>query len=274
MKGLHRLFLFGGVLSAVWLAQSSALAAWPTADSTPKVDAAKCSAIGATHLVAAFETRFPASPASRNHNLQLCARKLNGLVLQPNQIFSFNDFIGPRTRERGFGEGRVFVGDRMVLDVGGGVCQVSTTLYNIALLSGLRVLQRSQHGMTVPYVPPGTDATVAYGYLDLVLQNQTGGPVLFFARSAHGTFSMLAYAERPGPRVEIHSQTLRTYPFYTLRIPDSKLRRGQSYVDSPGQVGVDARSWLVRYYNGNKEVVPLHQEHFRPSPRVIYVGTA
>jgi vancomycin resistance protein YoaR len=114
----------------------------------------------------------------RRHNISLATRMLNLTLLYPGQTLSFNVAIGPVTAANGFRDAPVIVGEELVPGVGGGICQVSTTLFNAAVAAGLDVLERHTHSQPVSYVPPGQDATVAQYYKDLKVRNTTGSLVL------------------------------------------------------------------------------------------------
>jgi vancomycin resistance protein VanW len=122
-------------------------------------------------LLARFSTRFNPGKRDRTHNLVLAARSMDGIVVKPGREFSYNDTVGPRVLTRGFREAPIFVRGKMEPGVGGGICQVSSTLYNAVLLAGLKVVERAPHSRTVPYVSAGRDATVAYGLRDFRFEN-------------------------------------------------------------------------------------------------------
>ncbi|HHW45215.1 MAG TPA: hypothetical protein GXX25_15685 [Desulfotomaculum sp.] len=112
------------------------------------------------------------------YNAGVAAGYINGTILAPGQIFSYNRVVGERTAEKGFITGWLIGGD---LDIGGGVCRTATLLYQLARKAGLKILERHPHSQPVPYAPPGTDATVSYGYLDLKFRNSTPHQLIFHA---------------------------------------------------------------------------------------------
>ena len=123
-----------------------------------------------TRVLSLYETSVNQNK-NRNNNIRLGASKINGYILKPNVEFSFNDVVGPRTEEAGFFKAPEFVAGAKVDGFGGGICQVSSTLYMAARLGWLKVISRHSHSRPVSYTSPGTDAAVAYGSLDLVLKN-------------------------------------------------------------------------------------------------------
>lgn len=139
----------------------------------PRVD------LPALELLAEWSTRYDPAEADRTVNLVLSARAIHGTVLQPGELFSFNETVGPRTAERGYRYAPVVVGDHLEPDIGGGICQVSTTLFNAAALAGMEFREWRTHGIPVKYADPGRDAAVAWGYMDLKIRNNLSGPVVF-----------------------------------------------------------------------------------------------
>lgn len=127
---------------------------------------------------------------NRNTNLRLLCEALDGLILQPGEEFSFNDSVGQRTRERGYLPAGAYSGTRLVQDVGGGVCQGSTTLYNCVLLADLEIIFRVNHGYAVSYVPYGLDATVNWGGPDFQFRNSSNFPIKITAEVSDGYVKM------------------------------------------------------------------------------------
>jgi vancomycin resistance protein YoaR len=135
-------------------------------------------------LLAAYSTPLGGSSRNRRHNIQVACQAIDGTVLMPGDVFSYNDTVGPRTERAGFRTAPVIIHGELVPGTGGGICQVSSTLYNIALLGGLKIVRRSHHQFPVHYVPPGRDATVAYGSLDLRFANSLPHPVALDVKTA------------------------------------------------------------------------------------------
>lgn len=144
-------------------------------------------------LLSRYTTRYPAWRKDRTHNVKLAASAIDGTLLRPDEVFSYNQEVGPRLKEKGFREALIYVRGKIVPGTGGGVCQVSSTVYNAALLANLEIVERSHHSMPVPYVPMGRDATVAYGLLDLKFRNTTSAPVYLAARTAGSRLTVEVY---------------------------------------------------------------------------------
>lgn len=132
---------------------------------------------------------------SSHHNAQLAARSINNTIIQPQEIFSFNSKAGPYTANRGYVPSTVIVNNRYVQGMGGGVCRISTALYNAAIDAGLPVIESHRHTMPVGYAKPGRDAAVAYGILDLKLKNSKDNPIQIITKTSNGIISV-AFIEK------------------------------------------------------------------------------
>ncbi|MDA8346453.1 MAG: VanW family protein [Thermaerobacter sp.] len=226
-------------------------------------------------LIGHFTTYYPGSSADRNFNLALAAKKLCGQVVPAGGAFSFNQALGQASRENGYHQGHVFIGDRIVPGYGGGVCQVASTIYNAARRAGLPILERHQHGLTVPYLLPGEDSTIAYGYLDLKIRNDTGEPIRLLMRADGARLTAEFFGSRQPPDVRYRHQTLFETPFQTIRRADPQLPQGKEVVDAAGQGGVSVHTWLDRTWpDGRTETIDLGIDNYRPSPRLVRYGTA
>lgn len=152
-----------------------------TQDTPPTVTAN--SLVGINARIGHFVTHFNPGEEGRTETVRKAISLIDGHVVPPNAIFSVNDTVGERTAARGFGIGYVFIDGHLDKQVGGGMCQVATTLYNAALLANQKIVERHQHIRTVPYVEPGDDATVWFGEKDLRFQNTSGAPIYISYRT-------------------------------------------------------------------------------------------
>lgn len=145
--------------------------------------------------MAQFTTHYNPGDRPRTHNLRLVAERLDGAVVMPGEVFSFNNTVGPRTK--GFRAAKIYVRGKIKTDLGGGTCQVSSTLYNATLLAGLPIVERTSHSLTVPYVTPGRDATVYYGSLDYKFRNSTDAPIYIRAVPGGARLRITLYGGHP-----------------------------------------------------------------------------
>jgi vancomycin resistance protein YoaR len=127
--------------------------------------------------LSSFATRFNPRNVKRTHNIRVALKSLNKLVIKPGGVFSLNERLGKRTQARGYRTAVVFEDGRKVPGIGGGVSQVTGTLFNAALLAGLPIVEFHAHSRPVPYLPVGRDATLAYGAKDLRFKNNTTAPL-------------------------------------------------------------------------------------------------
>jgi vancomycin resistance protein VanW len=239
----------------------------------PTTPATLARALDAPMLIGHFTTDYPHSAPDRNFNMALAMSKLRGTVVPAGGVFSFNGTIGDANRANGYRKGRVFVGDRIVEGYGGGICQVASTLYNAAVRAGLPMVERHLHGLTVPYLTPGEDATISYGALDLSFRNDTGGPLFIWGEAVGGRVTVDIYGVRPGPEVWFEHRVLsRTAP-YTVTVPTRDLPKGERRVAFAGQEGLAVHTWLnERWEDGRVRRRDLGVHVYRASPRIVEVG--
>jgi len=139
----------------------------------------------ANQVLGYFETWIRGS-SERYTNISLAATSINNIVIWPGEVFSFNEIVGPRTPEMGYLPAPVILKEGSDMDFGGGVCQVSSTIYNAAQEASLRIIERHPHSKAIHYVPEGRDATVNYGYLDLKFANNYRGPIIIKSGITNG----------------------------------------------------------------------------------------
>ena len=145
--------------------------------------------------MASFSTSFSKSTLDRKHNIKVALLKINGTKLGPNEQFSFNQTVGKRTRENGFRMAKIISSGEFVDGVGGGVCQVSTTLYNSALLAGLKIDKANKHSEKVGYVQTGFDSMVNWGSSDLVFTNNTNNDIYIFTEFTGNSMIIKIFGE-------------------------------------------------------------------------------
>ncbi len=219
-------------------------------------------------------TVYPHSWPNRNTNLLTASRYLCGRVLAPGETLSFNAAIGETTLERGYQYGPTFVGNRVVPGLGGGVCQVASTLYDAARFAAIRVLERHQHGMRVPYVPPGEDATVSSPHFDLVIQNSSGGPLVLAAGAEGPKVRIALFGARRIGHGHFEHEILDETPFPTIRIADPQIPSGETREIQEGVEGTRAHTWyVVTDRDGHTRRVDLGIDDYRPSPHILRIGT-
>lgn len=158
----------------------------------PRVDSELLSNIR-TNKIGSYATRYREGNKERSHNIKLAAEAINNHVLFPGEIFSFNKVVGKRTKQRGYQKAPVIVKGELSEDIGGGICQVSSTLFNAVNLQGVQIVERYSHSREVPYVPPGKDATVSWWGPDFVFKNKYKQPILVRAQAGNGNMIVEIY---------------------------------------------------------------------------------
>ena len=146
-----------------------------------------------TSILATISLNSPTSGSGRNHNLKLACNKVNGTVLKPGDTFNWFKVVGPASASRGYKKAIIFSGGKSVLGYGGGVCQVSTTVYQVSAKTGLKIVERHLHGKPVSYTKMGKDATVYYGSLNLRIKNNKKYSIMFTAYSNRGRTTCRIY---------------------------------------------------------------------------------
>ncbi|MGX8232040.1 VanW family protein [Bacillus subtilis] len=177
----------------------------------PKVDSELLAHIS-TQQLGQYVTYFNSSNKSRSHNISLSAKAIDNHVVFPNEMFSFNQVLGMRTRNKGYKSAPIIVKGELSEGVGGGICQVSSTLFNAVDRAGLQIVQRYSHTRSVPYVPPGRDATVSWGGPDFRFQNQYNQPILIRAKRYGGSMIITLYSS------DVINSKLRKIPKAPSRI--------------------------------------------------------
>jgi len=198
-------------------------------------------------VMSSFSTSFPASKKDRNNNIAVASGKINGHVLMPGEKFSFNQVVGRRTVEAGYKEAPVFVNGRVDSGVGGGICQVSTTLYNSILLAGLKVVERRNHSLPVHYMAIGRDATVSYGTTDLQFQNPYDYPVAISRKLEKGKITITIFGKKPEYTYKIVSGQRKSWSNKTTYVIDRSLRPGRKVVRESGSPGYSIRTYRYVY---------------------------
>jgi len=234
-----------------------------------------CALHGAHIRMGAYATTLPDPHPGEEHNFKRAAELVAGHVIQPNEVFSMLQDIGPFDASKGFREGLVYVGGRVVRGMGGGVCKMATTLYNVAILADLPIVARRNHSMLVPYANPGQDATVSSSGIDLKFRNDTGHPIVIWAAAIDRTVYVAFYGQRVPPEVTWHHEVLQVQERPVVRRFNPELAPGEERVVVPGSEGITVKSWVeLRYPDGRSARRDLGIDWYRPMARIIEYGPA
>ena len=193
-----------------------------------------------------YTTRFNTGDVGRSKNVALAAEKINGTVLAAGATFSYNEIVGERTSEQGFQIAKVYSGGKAVDGIGGGICQVSTTLYNAVLYANLEVVSRRNHQLPVSYVPLGQDATVVYGSTDFKFRNSQKTPIKITSSTYQGELTVSIYGAKPEKKVEVTltNHTVSTIPYKTEKKTDASLPYGTTRTEQSGKVGYRVETYM------------------------------
>ena len=200
-----------------------------------------------------FTTRYDASDRDRSTNLRLACEKINGTVIMPGETFSYNATLGPRTYAAGYKNAKVYENGQVVDGIGGGICQISSTLYNAALMSDMEIVERRNHQFVTSYVGAGRDATVVYGSTDFRFKNTRTYPVRIVASAKNGVATVSIFGIKEANREYTYSfktETISTIPYTTKYVQDSSLAAGKEVVKQKGANGLVTQTYMTKMLNG------------------------
>jgi len=221
---------------------------------------------------ASFSTGYSSSSTNRKHNIFLAAQKISGIMINPGEVFSFNETVGPRTAERGFRLAPIITYGKFEDGIGGGVCQVSTTLYNCALLAGLEAVSFSRHSLPVGYVEPSFDAMVS-SKTDLKIKNTSKYPIYIKMTADGEKLSVTIYGEK-APTIRRRSVTTEVIPFETVTENDPNLKKGEVKVLFNGKNGLKSKGYLDYIVDGKVvKSILIRTDVYLPQPARIAIGT-
>ena len=222
-------------------------------------------------------TYFDASQTARANNLRVALNYLNGKVIMPGETFSYNQAIGDTTAAKGYMAAATFKGGTVVNEMGGGICQTTSTLYQAVLMANLEIVERHQHGLPVGYVKPSLDATVYSPVLDFKFKNTRNYPVKIvtsFSYSGNMNVSIYGIKEENEVEVTLTSQFIKTVPFTTKYVYDANLENGKQEIISKGVNGYISEGYITKSKNGT--VISsslLSRDTYNAQQQVVKVGT-
>lgn len=234
----------------------------------------KAISLTGTHIrMASFSATLKDPLPGELFNVSHAAKILSGTVVQPGEVLSQNQTLGPYSLAKGYQKGPTYSGNVVITTIGGGVCKIASVMYNVVRLSNLQVIERHNHSLTVPYVPPGQDATVYFGSRDFKFRNNSAGPVMLWARTYGNTLYMAIYGQQLPPEVAWRHKTLRILKTQTIFQYNPSLPRGTEKTTAPGQDGIIVRSWVtIKHMNGKAFTRDMGRDFYSPSPRIIEKG--
>ena len=225
-----------------------------------------------------FSTRYDASDKDRTTNLVIACRKLNGTVIMPGETFSYNKALGPRTYAAGYRNGKIYENGQVVDGLGGGICQISSTLYNAALMSDMEIVERRNHQFVTSYVDKGRDATVVYGLTDFRFKNTRTYPVRLVASATGGVATVSVYGIKEADREYTYSfrtDVISTIPYTTKYVEDSSVAAGKEVVTQKGTNGLVCKTYMTKMLNGKVVSTKLlSTDTYSAMQRIVKRGTS
>lgn len=242
---------------------------------TPNVTTDKMGTEAFPELLSSFSTKYDASNVPRTTNLKLAMAKLDGVVVSPGEVFSYNKTLGKRTAEAGYREAGGFAGGKVVQTLAGGICQISSTLYDAVVYANLDIVERHNHMFLAGYVGAGKDATVVYGALDFQFKNTRNYPIIIKTSIGNGIAKIDIYGirEEVEYQVEIATQILSYNTYKVVYEEDSSLAPGTERVTQNGMNGCKSITYKVLKLNGNEvSRTVLSSDSYDPMNKIVKVG--
>lgn len=227
-------------------------------------------------LLASFSTRYDASIKNRSTNLEIAANKIDGTIILPGKEFSYNKIVGARTIEAGYKEAKIYSNGEVVDGIGGGICQISSTLYNTAVFANLDITERHNHQFITSYVPAGRDATVVYGSKDLKFANNRTYPIKITASVSSGIVKIEIYGIKEDNEYDVNFdiETISNIPYEIKYENSSSISSGEEEIKQLGANGVIVNTYKIVKKNNiviSKELIS--KDTYNSLDRIILKGT-
>lgn len=252
---------------------NSSIVEIPVEEATPQITEKMLSNI--TSKIGSFSTSFSGSSSGRIHNIKLAAELIDGSLILPSEIFSFNDITGEKKLETGYKKAPVIVNGEYTEGIGGGVCQVSSTLYNAALLADLEIVERYPHSIPAAYVSKGRDATVVDNNLDFKFKNAYENPIYINAKVNSNTITFEVYGKKneDGRTIKIESIIKEKITPEVEEIVDTSLEPEEVVVVQEGRYGYKVETYKVILYNGKiEDKILITKDYYKPRKKTIRIG--
>ena len=226
-------------------------------------------------LLSSFSTKYDASNIPRTTNLKIAMQKLDGVIVNPGETFSYNKTLGKRTIEAGYKMAGGYAGGRVVQTLAGGICQISSTLYDAVVYANLDIVERHNHMFLAGYVGAGKDATVVYGSLDFQFKNTRKYPIMIKTSIGSGVakISIFGIKEEVEYEVEISTKILSYIPYNVIYENDSALEAGREKVVQNGMNGCKSITYKILKLNGQQvSSTVLSTDTYDPMNKIIKRG--
>ncbi len=242
----------------------------------PKVTTAQIGSEAFPDLLATYSTRYDGGDRDRTTNLRIACQKINEKVVLPGETFSYNQTLGVRSTATGYKNAKVYENGEVVDGIGGGICQISSTLYNSVLTANLDIVERKNHQFVTSYTPAGRDATVVYGMTDFKFKNTRKYAIKIKASASNGvaTVSIYGIKEENEYTVSFSTRTVSTIPFTVKYVDDNTLAVGTEKVKQKGANGIITETYITKSLNGKVVSTKLlSKDTYNAMQRIILRGT-
>ena len=247
----------------------------PISITIPETTLAKLGNEAFPEKLAEFSTPYSTTNENREVNLKLASEKVDGTIVLPGETFSYNKIVGERTIAKGYKEAAVYSGGKVVDGIGGGICQLSSTLYNTALYANLEIVQRNNHRFLTSYVTAGRDATVSWGTIDFCFKNTRKYPIKIISIVKNGVVTTQIYGikEEKEYEIAIESKVTETLPFTTNYIKDYNLQQGAEEIVQYGANGAKSETYKIVKEDG--KIISrtlISSDIYSPLERIVKKG--
>ena len=242
----------------------------------PKVTTSQIGSEAFPNLLATYSTRYDGGDVDRTANLRIACQKINDKVVLPGEVFSYNKALGPRTVSAGYKNAKIYENGRVVDGIGGGICQISSTLYNAVLMSNMEATERTNHMFKTSYTPAGRDATVVYGAIDFKFKNTRTYAIKIKASCSNGvaTVSIYGIKEENEYAVSFSTKTISTIPFTVKYEDDNTLEAGKEKIIQNGANGFVTETYIIKSLNGKVVSTKLlSKDTYSAMQKIILRGT-
>ncbi len=241
---------------------------------SPKLTTEKARDMGVEERISTFTTTYDGSNQPRVSNIHTLGDALDGKLVAPGASFSFNGAVGERTAAKGYQEANAIVNGKLVPQLGGGICQVGTTLFNSVFFSGLPITDRQNHSFYISHYPKGRDATVSWGGPDLKWKNDTKNWVLVSVSYTSDSITISLYGTDPGYDVSYTTGPFTNEtPYPVEKIKDPTLKSGLKIVEGQGRDRQEVRGGSHGQKGGQVVRTDTFTSNYKPKVEVVRIGT-
>jgi vancomycin resistance protein YoaR len=240
----------------------------------PKVTVKSLMAQGIRRKIGQFTTKYRPGEEGRIHNIRSAAAVMHDQILHPGEVFDYGEIIQQTKKKFGFKKAPVIFNGNIVPGIGGGICQVSTTLYNAALRSGIEIVERRNHSVPISYAPLGQDATFAEGYINFKLRNNTGAYLLIRTEASEDAITVKLFGNLPEEvSYEIKSNIVKTIDPSIKYVKNTSLAPGEQQLIRKGKPGYLVETHRYKKVKGatvSEELIS--EDRYKPQPSIIAVN--